>query len=187
MTRSRASRSGLPVNLALRWFAAVVGLAIALTGAATAGSLTPEQAAEHPGARVYKSKNCMACHKWHGLGGTGYGSTPVNLRETPLDLDQLVEVVACGRPGTGMPFHRKTAYEGYDCYGLSKEELGDALPGRANAFLSNREINAVAGFIEGFFKGRTTVADADCEIFFGVGSKTCRHFSMVGAGGSGGH
>jgi hypothetical protein len=86
-----------------------------------------------------------------------------------------------------MPFHRKAAYDGTDCYGMSKEELGEVMPGRAEKFLSDREIVAVADFIVGYFQGRTELADADCAIFFGVDSKTCQHVRETGVavGGSG--
>jgi hypothetical protein len=55
---------------------------------------------------------------------------------------------------------------------MSKEELGEVMPGRAEKFLSDREIVAVADFIVGYFQGRSELADADCAIFFGV--RHCR-------------
>jgi hypothetical protein len=35
----------------------------------------------------------------------------------------LIEVIACGRPGTEMPHFDKYAYEDNDCYGLKGKNL----------------------------------------------------------------
>ena len=56
------------------------------------------------GLSAYKKGNCMGCHKWHGDGGPGYGGAALSLRETGLDKEQLTKIIACGRPGTNMPF-----------------------------------------------------------------------------------
>ncbi len=149
--------------------------------------MDPTEAAKHPGARVFKAKNCMACHKWHGEGGTGYGAASVNLRETILNREQLIEVISCGRPGTSMPRHLKVAYDGFACYGgMTAAELGQDLPVRAKQYASKFDINAVAEFIHDFFKGRLQVEKGDCEVFFGVGARTCGNIELPrGAGGSG--
>ena len=56
------------------------------------------------GLKVYKKANCMGCHKWHGNGGPGYGGAAMSLRTTGLDEEGLKILIACGRPGTNMPF-----------------------------------------------------------------------------------
>jgi len=56
-----------------------------------------------------------------------------NLHETRLDREQLIEVIACGRPGTEMPHFDKYAYEDTDCYGLKGKDLGSAALGAASA------------------------------------------------------
>ena len=56
-----------------------------------------------------------------------------NLRETRLNREQLIEVIACGRPGTEMPHFDKYAYEDTDCYGLKGKDLGSAALGAASA------------------------------------------------------
>ena len=48
----------------------------------------------HPGAPIYKQAGCITCHKWHGMGGSGYGGTPINFRQNFLTRDQLIEVIA---------------------------------------------------------------------------------------------
>jgi hypothetical protein len=166
--------------------AAVFGaLAVLFLLCAPVHDAAAQQVRKHPGASVYKSAGCITCHKWHGMGGPGYGGTPINFRETILDKQQLMEVVACGRPGTGMPSHHKSAYKGYDCYGLTKEDLGEDLPGRSRYTLSMRQINNVSDFIVEHFKGRTNdLVRSDCTIFFGD-SRMCRNLDMAGGAGGG--
>jgi mono/diheme cytochrome c family protein len=62
------------------------------------------------GKAVFSKANCVGCHKWHGNGG-GYGGDALSLRKTELTRDQIIETVACGRPGTGMPFFSRGAYD----------------------------------------------------------------------------
>jgi hypothetical protein len=164
----------------------------ALISAVLAGSAAAPSVAQpdrpHPGVSVYKSAGCMSCHKWHGMGGSGYGGTPINFRETFLERDQLIEVIACGRPGTGMPSYHKQAYRGYDCYdGLTPEDLEEMLPGRARAKLSKRQLRNLADFIIEHFKGQPNeIKESDCRIFFGD-SRMCKNLKMaVSAGGGGG-
>ena len=47
------------------------------------------------GLSTYKKGNCMGCHKWHGDGGPGYGGAALSLRETGLDREQLITIIAC--------------------------------------------------------------------------------------------
>ena len=63
------------------------------------------------GKAVFSKANCVGCHKWHGNGGGGYGGDALSLRRTELTRDQIIETVACGRPGTGMPFFSRGAYD----------------------------------------------------------------------------
>ena len=59
---------------------------------------------------VYKKANCMGCHSWHGKGGGGYGAG-VSLREPSYEKAELINIIKCGIPGTGMPyFYRKSYY-----------------------------------------------------------------------------
>lgn len=169
--------------------AAVVGLFAGLLVAGWAASATAQVNSLPAGASVYKRAGCIVCHKWHGMGGPGYGGTPINFRETILDLDQLIEVISCGRPGTGMPYHLKGAYKNYDCYeGMTLEDLGEYAPGAARQQLSYRQVKQVAEFIIDHFKGRSNeVEKADCELFFGQ-SRMCTQLKLdAGGGGGGGH
>ena len=169
--------------------AAAVGLLAGLVVAGWAASATAQMRSMPPGASVYKQGGCIVCHKWHGMGGPGYGGTPINFRETILDRDQLIEVISCGRPGTGMMYHLRGAYVDHDCYdGMTLEELGEYAPGAARQLLSYRQVKQVAEFIVEHFKGRSNeVEKADCELFFGE-SRMCTQLKLdAGGGGGGGH
>src|SRR6516165_1623306 len=81
------------------------------------------------------------------LGDQGYGGNALSLRATQLTLEQLAEVVKCGRPGTGMPYHDRFAYTDKRCYGYTRDEMGKDMPPAGNDFLSNREIDAVVKYL----------------------------------------
>ena len=166
------------------------GAAVALAGLLAMAWIAPASAQMQrrlPGAAIYKQAGCITCHKWHGMGGPGYGGTPINFRQTILELDQMIEVISCGRPGTGMMYHLRGAYKDHDCYdGMTLEELGEMAPGPARQLLNHRQVKHVAEFIVEHFKGRSDdLETADCELFFGQ-SKMCRQLKLDVAGGGGG-
>ena len=106
--------------------------------------LSPEEArALEYGKEIYKVKaNCQFCHKWDASGDQGYGGIALSLRKTALTPEQFAEVVKCGRPGTGMPYHDQFAYTDKRCYGVTREELGKDMPPLGES-LQPREIDAV--------------------------------------------
>ena len=102
------------------------------------------------GQRLYQDKaDCQFCH---GVNGDGRGDPrspgkAPDLHQTRLDREQLIEVIACGRPGSEMPHFDKYAYEAKDCYGLSAEELGKNVPPDPHSTsLNKREIIGAGGF-----------------------------------------
>ena len=110
------------------------------------------------GERLFHDKaDCQFCH---GINGDGRGDprspgAAANLHETRLDREQLIEVIACGRPGTEMPHFDKYAYEDTDCYGLKGKNLGaDALHYPHSTPLTRREIEAIAEYIFTTFVGK---------------------------------
>jgi mono/diheme cytochrome c family protein len=110
------------------------------------------------GERLFRDKaDCQFCH---GIDGDGRGDPrspgrAANLHETHLDREQLVEVIACGRPGTEMPHFDKYAYEDTNCYGLGGKDLGaDAPRFPHSTSLTRREIEAVADYIIKTFVGK---------------------------------
>jgi mono/diheme cytochrome c family protein len=110
------------------------------------------------GDRLFHEKaDCQFCH---GPDGDGRGDPrspgrAANLHETTLNRDQLVEVIACGRPATEMPHFDKYAYEDTDCYGLKGKDLGRDAPHYPHSTsLTRREIEAVADYVIKTFVGK---------------------------------
>lgn len=128
------------------------------------------------GKRVYQRANCVGCHKWHGDGGGGYGGAALSLRATQLTREQLIEVVNCGRPTTGMPFHQRGAYDNDSCYGLTKEALGKDAPPAGATLLRPAEAEAVADYVLAAMKGRGEPTYVDCAAFFGEGARVCNTY-----------
>jgi cytochrome c553 len=110
------------------------------------------------GQRLFQEKaDCQFCH---GVNGDGHGDPrspgkAPDLHQTRLDREQLIEVIACGRPGSEMPHFDKYAYEDKSCYGLSATELGKNLPPDPHSTsLTKREITALADYILTSFVGK---------------------------------
>ena len=171
-------------------------LAIAFLGALALGALlrhplhaqgAPLQASQHgpeaEGKRVFQRANCVGCHKWHGGGGGGYGGDALSLRATQLDRDQIIETVTCGRPGTGMPYFQRGAYDdaAHPCYGLGRQELGHDIPVEATTFLRPAEVSAVADYVMADIKGRGEPDYGECLAFFGEGSRVCNVYKAAPA------
>lgn len=135
------------------------------------------------GRKIYQEANCVGCHKWHGAGGGGYGGAALSLRATQLTREQIVEVVRCGRPNTGMPFFDREAYAADGCYGLSRADLGESAPGAGPRFLRPREIEAVVGYVLAEIRGKGEPDYADCTTFFGSTSRMCQHYRPEGTTG----
>jgi cytochrome c553 len=110
------------------------------------------------GDRLYHEKaDCQFCH---GADGDGRGDPrspgrAADLHRTILTRDQLIEVVACGRPGTEMPHFDKYAYEDKTCYGATAADLGADVPHDPHSTpLNRREIEAVVDFVMKAFVGK---------------------------------
>jgi mono/diheme cytochrome c family protein len=110
------------------------------------------------GERIFQDKaDCQFCH---GPDGDGRGDPrspgkAANLHETKLTREQLIEVIACGRPGSEMPHFDKFAYEDRKCYGLSAAQVGNLMPPPPHSTsLVQREIAAVADYILTKFVGK---------------------------------
>jgi len=125
------------------------------------------------GKAIFKRANCFGCHKWHGNGGGGYGGDALSLRRTELTPDQIVETVACGRPGTGMPFFARGAYDTTKCYDISRQDVGDRIPPEGGTFLRTHDIEAVADYVIAKIKGKGEPTYDECVDFFGNTSRVC--------------
>lgn len=125
------------------------------------------------GKEVYKVKaNCQFCHKWDASGDQGYGGNASSLRKTFLTPEQFSEVIKCGRPGTGMPYHDQYAYTDKRCYGVTREELGKDLPLLGES-LQPREIDAVVKYLYAKAVGRGPATYDDCVDFWGKDTRQC--------------
>jgi mono/diheme cytochrome c family protein len=149
-----------------------VAILVLLTGLSVSG--TRAQAPSDLGRRVYEKANCIGCHKWHGGGGGGYGGAALSLRETTLERVDLIEVIRCGRPATGMPYHDRNAYKTAACYGgMTKADLGADFPAKAATFLRPEEIEAVADYVIAHVQGKGEPSYDDCVAFWGPDSHEC--------------
>jgi mono/diheme cytochrome c family protein len=125
------------------------------------------------GKAVFKRANCMGCHKWHGNGGGGYGGDALSLRKTELAREQIIETVRCGRPGTGMPFFERGAYDATRCYGMNRQDAGSLMPPEAGVFLRTNDIEEVVSYVISHLKGKGEPDLADCVSFFSENSRAC--------------
>ena len=125
------------------------------------------------GLSVYKKGNCMGCHSWHGKGGGGYGAG-VSLRASRLNFDELVEIINCGRPGSGMPYFNKKSYIEESCYDTNIDDYinDNYKPISSKKFLNKRQVLAVAHFIKNNLQGKN-LNKKYCESFFRKGSRVC--------------
>lgn len=124
------------------------------------------------GLNVYKKGNCMGCHSWHGKGGGGYGAG-VSLRSSELELDEIVNIVKCGRPGTGMPYFLRKSYKDVKCYDTTLADYDENYrPISSKKFLNERQIEAVSIFIKEVLQ-QNKLNKEYCEFFFNKGSKVC--------------
>jgi hypothetical protein len=150
--------------------------AIIISFAATIRILAAQPAGQDRtdvGKQVFKSANCVGCHKWHGNGGGGYGGDALSLRKTELTREQIIETVNCGRPGTGMPFHLRGAYESQPCCGLTRAQISDSMPPEAAGFLRPGEVEAVVDYVIAHVKGKGEPTYDECTAFFGSASRVC--------------
>ena len=147
----------------------VVIATMAMRASAAAQSADPTDA----GKAIFKRANCFGCHKWHGNGGGGYGGDALSLRKTQLTREQIIETIGCGRPGTGMPFFTRGAYDSVKCYGMNREDVGSRVPPEANTFLRPSDVEAVADYVIAHVKGKGEPDHDECVDFFGTTSRVC--------------
>lgn len=146
-------------------------------GASSAGNV-------ERGKKLWEGKaGCGYCHGWAGDGHgdpRSEGGAP-SLRVSELDRDQLIEVIACGRPATGMPHHDRFAYTDDRCYGLTGDALGADKPRRATNTLQKHEIEAVADYLLDAVIGKGPVTAEQCVAFFGHETEHCTHYPKAGS------
>ena len=163
---------------ARRAIGASVAICLATLAAPSARSqttLSPDDARTiEYGKDVFKTKaTCQFCHKWDASGDQGYGGNALSLRKTQLTPAQMAEVIKCGRPGTGMPYHDRFAYTDKRCYDMTRTDLGNDMPPAGNEFLQPREIDAVVKYLFAKAVGRGLSTYAECVDFWGTDTREC--------------
>jgi mono/diheme cytochrome c family protein len=144
-----------------------------------AQSSNPADLAE--GMRLFQQKgNCQACHGWAGDGRKMDNQMPdgANLRETKLDRGNLIMVIKCGLPGTGMPAFDRLAYSDGRCYGRKLADLkalGTTLPDPP-ATLQPREVETLVDFMLAKIVGKSQMNRARCAEYWGSAVDTCKEF-----------
>jgi mono/diheme cytochrome c family protein len=128
------------------------------------------------GKEIYKNKaSCQFCHKWDASGDQGYGGNALSLRKTHLTPEQFAEVVKCGRPLTGMPYHDRLSYTDKRCYDMTRKDLGKDMPPMGE-FLQAREIGAVVKYLFAKVVGREATTYEDCIDFWGSDTRQCEPY-----------
>jgi len=84
-----------------------------------------------------------------------------------MDRAQLIEVIACGRPGTPMPHFDAYAYSDNPCYGLDEAGVDKGKPPEPPNSLQPKEIEAVADFLQATIVGKGSPNKAECVAYFG--------------------
>jgi cytochrome c5 len=116
---------------------------------ATADVPTPEEIIA--GKRIWVDAACFNCHGTNGQGGSSkdFPHGP-SLRTSQLDRATMLEVTACGLPGTLMPGWAKGAYVERPCFG---DETGTVPEGtRVIGAYDEAQLESLMDYIEGTFR-----------------------------------
>ncbi|MFO1185725.1 MAG: hypothetical protein U1E56_13220 [Bauldia sp.] len=139
-----------------------------LVALALAASVAPALAQNaDKGMAVWKDRGgCYNCHGDFGEGGEG-GHFPAgpNLRRTQLDEAGLREAIACGRPGTQMPYNLATSYKTTPCFGLPVgAPPGEVTPG---ASLGPAELDDLIAYLTERVVKKGQITKAECIRYYG--------------------
>jgi mono/diheme cytochrome c family protein len=158
-----------------------IAVVLVLLSGSAAWAQAPDPSDITEGGRLFRQKaNCQSCHGWAGDGRKMDTQMPdgANLRETTLDRQNLIIVIKCGRPGTGMPAFDKFAYSDGRCYGLKQADLrssGQRMPDPPST-LQVREVEAIADFLVAKVVKQGAMDHAKCIEFWGSEVDACGEF-----------
>ena len=134
----------------------------------------------------------LSCWDCHGNMGNGRNEDPrspkgFNFRETILTVEQIAEVIRCGRIGTPMPFFGRNAYTGENsCFGLNAADLGAQMPPEGLPTLNARQTDGLSQFIWYYFGGKGPATFEECIAFYGANASSCNRWpteAELAAGG----
>jgi hypothetical protein len=136
-----------------------------------------EAAVEATGADLWRQAGCFSCHGnlADGAGDPAYPVGP-NLRRSGLDLEMLIQTIACGRPSTPMPMFLEGAYAETPCYGIPVGAVPDGVNVGGN--FSTEEIALLADFLVANVLGQARITRENCGAFFNgnVDAPLCRQY-----------
>ncbi len=130
------------------------------------------------GLTVWKQSGCSDCHGPFANGDKTRGEMPTgaNLRTTSLDDAAIAQTVACGRPGTGMPYFDERAYTKHACYGQPLGPVPDGLEPGPNQ-LTPEEVGDLLAYLKARVVGRADITLEDCRFFYGsLANSRCADF-----------
>lgn len=118
----------------------------------TAAAPTPEQIAA--GKRVWNDAACFNCHGTSGQGGhsTDFPAGP-SITTSALDPATMLEVIACGVPGTQMPGWAKGAYTERPCFGSEPGPV--PADTRVIGVYDDEQLNNLMDFITATFRKKS--------------------------------
>jgi hypothetical protein len=122
------------------------------------------------GRTVYRRVGaCVDCHGWAGNGDGGTRlQAPIgpDLRVTTLDTAALMEVIACGRPGTPMPYHDRAAYDDDRCFGMVLEDFEPGSEPRRGKVFNERDVANVVAYLQTYVIGVGEPTLEECGRFY---------------------
>lgn len=162
----------MPINRAVAISLAAGLLAAFSLAAPSIRAQQAEDVAADPerGKIVYRSVgSCVNCHGWPGDGKSGLllqAPPGPSLRASTLDTEALTEIIACGIPGTAMPFHDRSAYRDDRCFGMALEDFAPGTaPVRGKTF-SEADVANVVAYLEERVIGLGEPTLEECAAFF---------------------
>jgi mono/diheme cytochrome c family protein len=157
--RPRSTRSSIIRGVIL---SAAAGAILSISGPA----LAQDAAQVEEGLAVWKRGGCTTCHGTFAQGGEG-GDAPEgpSLRKTKLERGDLVETIACGRPGSQMPFNLAGAYTEVSCWGMAVGEVADGT--KSGRSLTAEEIEAMVEYLMARVVGKGKITLEECALYFG--------------------
>lgn len=152
------------IEFPLRHGRTVLGVVMGFVIAALLALSTPSLAQDDGGA-MWGRGGCGGCHGALAGGGDDPAEPPgPSLRRSKLDRDLMLETIACGRPGTQMPFNLTGAYTQIECYGIPVGEVPPETAG-AGGFTAE-ELETLVDFLFEYVVGVTRVTRQNCAAFF---------------------
>jgi len=140
------------------------GFILAFVGLAIVAMAAPTLAQD--GGELFGRGGCAGCHGNLAQGGDDGAEEPgPDLRSSRLDRDLILETIACGRPGTAMPFNLTGAYTEIECYGIPVGEVPPETNGGGG--FNAEELEILATFLMENVVGVRRITRQNCALFFG--------------------